>query len=170
MNTFLYKFLDSRNRPVTIVTKFIFGMIFACISMCLAGSIEVARQNQCVDTGFPGESFNSIYLVLMHFLLYVHVLGNSTSTLTIFAQLPQEITLGLSEMLIVMASYEFAFYAAPRSAQSLFMSFRFCSLAIASFIGAAYIASFSTNSAHTTSNFSVSTISRQSFSLYLILL
>ena len=99
-------------------------------------------------------------------LLCVYILVNSTSTLTIFAQLPQEITLGFSEMLIVMASYEFAFYAAPRSAQSLFMSLRFCSLAIASFIGAAYIASFSTNSPSTTLNFSVSMRSRQSFSLY----
>lgn len=59
-------------------------------------------------------------------------------------------------MLTVVGSYEFAFYAAPRSAQSLFMSLRFCSLGTASFIGAAYVAGFSTHSKIITLNFSVS--------------
>lgn len=64
--------------------------------------------------------------------------------------------LGYSEAFTLMASYEFAFYAAPRSAQSLFMSLRFCALGIASFISAAYMASFSNDSPLITLNFSVS--------------
>ena len=48
--------------------------------------------------------------------------------------------MGLSELFIMVASFEYAYFAAPRSAQSLFMSLRFCSAGISSFIGAAYVA------------------------------
>lgn len=54
--------------------------------------------------------------------------------------------MGLSEVFGMIASYEFAYYAAPLSAQSLFMSLRFCSIGIASFLGAAYSTIFSPTS------------------------
>jgi hypothetical protein len=40
----------------------------------------------------------------------------------------------------MVASYEYAYFAAPLSAQSLFMSLHFCAIGIASFIGTAYMA------------------------------
>ena len=43
----------------------------------------------------------------------------------------------------MVASCEYAYFAAPRSAQSLFMSLHFCAVGVASFIGAAYMAFFS---------------------------
>lgn len=53
--------------------------------------------------------------------------------------------MGLSEVFGMVASYEFAYLAAPRSAQSLIMSIRFCSLGLSSFLGEAYIDIFSVN-------------------------
>lgn len=51
--------------------------------------------------------------------------------------------MGLSEVFGMVASYEFAYMAAPRSAQSLIMSLRFCSLGLSSFLGEAYVSIFS---------------------------
>ena len=50
--------------------------------------------------------------------------------------------MGLSELFASVASYEFAYVAAPRAAQSLFMSLRFCSSGVASLIATAYIRIF----------------------------
>jgi hypothetical protein len=50
--------------------------------------------------------------------------------------------MGFAELFATVASYEFAYFAAPRSAQSLFMSLHFCSAGISSFIGTAYIYGF----------------------------
>ena len=62
--------------------------------------------------------------------------------LSIFVQLPQYFLMGLSEVFAMVASYEFAYMAAPRSAQSLIMSIRFCSLGVSSFIGEGYVELF----------------------------
>lgn len=43
----------------------------------------------------------------------------------------------------MVASCEYAYFAAPRSAQSLFMSLHFCAVGVGSFLGAAYMAFFS---------------------------
>jgi hypothetical protein len=72
--------------------------------------------------------------------LFVNVLD---SHLPIYVALPQNIGLGFSQLFALIASCEYAYFAAPRSAQSLFMSLHFCSIGIASFIGAAYMAIFS---------------------------
>jgi hypothetical protein len=66
--------------------------------------------------------------------------------LSIYAQLPQNICMGLSEVFATVASLEFAYLAAPRSAQSLLMSLQFCSLGISSFIGKGYLSIYSTTS------------------------
>lgn len=70
------------------------------------------------------------------------VLDNDESDLSIFAQIAQDVGMGISESFAMVASFEFAYFAAPRSAQSLFMSFRFCSIGISSLLGAAYVALF----------------------------
>ncbi len=63
--------------------------------------------------------------------------------------------MGFSEIFAMLASFEYAYFAAPRSAQTLFMSLRFCSVGIASFIGAAYIAVFPEISWRSTSTVSM---------------
>jgi hypothetical protein len=88
----------------------------------------------------------SIHCVYHLSLMSFNILLGNSSTLSIYAQLPQNIGMGLSELFAMVASYEFAYFAAPRSAQSLFMSLRFCSLGISSFISTGYMYVFTTNS------------------------
>ncbi len=92
-----------------------------------------------------------------------NILASNSSSLSIYAQLPQNIGMGLSELFAMVASYEFAYLAAPRSGQSLFMSLRFCSLGISSFISTVYMYVFPTTSF--VLNFSVSIKSRTIFPL-----
>jgi hypothetical protein len=85
--------------------------------------------------------------------------------------LPQYIGIGLSEVFAMTASYEFAYFAAPRSAQSLFMSLRFCSLGISSLIGFGYTTIFATPLAKLNFSVSVETNSfHTSFDILLIFL
>ncbi|CAF4601627.1 unnamed protein product [Rotaria sp. Silwood1] len=121
LNIFIYKYLDVQNQSLTIRTKLVIGMCFAIITMLIAGTVEKFRRDQCDP-------------------------NTNESTLSIYFQLLQYIFLGFSELFATVATYEFAYFAAPRSAQSLFMSLRFCSLGISSFIGTAYITAFPTTS------------------------
>jgi dipeptide/tripeptide permease len=139
-NTFVYKFLNTRHRSFTITTKFVIGMCFACMTMCIAGSVEYYRQQGCLDN---------------------HDLGNNDSSLQIYYQLPQNIFMGFSEIFAMLASFEYAYFAAPRSAQTLFMSLRFCSLGVSSFIASGYLTIFS--STQSQMDFNVSTKLRQCF-------
>ena len=50
--------------------------------------------------------------------------------------------MGFSEIFFMVASFEYAYFSAPRSAQTLFMSLRFCSIGIAALIGVGYMAIF----------------------------
>jgi dipeptide/tripeptide permease len=59
--------------------------------------------------------------------------------MSIFYQFPQYLTIGLSEVFTSIASMEFAYLAAPQSAQSFVMSMRFTSAGLSSFLGSGYI-------------------------------
>jgi hypothetical protein len=100
--------------------------------MCVAGIVEVFRQDQCK----PGRVLDG---EIRYLIIYCYVLDSVDSNLSIYAQLPQNILIGFSQLFAMVASYEYAYYAAPLSAQSLFMSLHFCSIGIASFIGSIYI-------------------------------
>ena len=60
----------------------------------------------------------------------------------IFYQFPQYMAMGVSEVFASVASLEFAYLAAPQSAQSLIMSLRFGSAGLSALIGSIYIAVF----------------------------
>lgn len=139
LNVFVYKRLDARNRQISIATKFLIGMIFACATMCLTGSIEIVRQEGCDNKNGKKICQSPLILISCHYQV------SNTSSLPIYVQIPQYIGMGISEIFAMVASYEFAYYAATRSAQSLFMSLRFCLQGISSFIGAAYVYFFPTN-------------------------
>ena len=82
--------------------------------------------------------------------------------------------MGLSEIFVMVASFEYAFFAAPRSAQTLFMSLRFFSLGISSFLATGYMAIFAKGTSrlnHEPSmDFTVSTILFHHYSLCQFLL
>ena len=54
--------------------------------------------------------------------------------------------MGFSELFATVACFEFSYFAAPRSAQSLFMSLYYCTVGLAPFIGYGYISIFGNNS------------------------
>ncbi len=58
--------------------------------------------------------------------------------MSVFFQFPQDIGIGVANLFIMMASLEFAYFAAPRSAQSLFMTLLFFAIVAASYITAGY--------------------------------
>ena len=73
----------------------------------------------------------------------VGILADGNSTLSVYVQLSQSISMGVSELFATVACFEFAYFAAPRSAQSLFMSLYYCTVGLASFVGTGYITLFS---------------------------
>ncbi len=137
LTIFVYKYLDARNRIISIKVKLILGMILASLTMCISGTIEAVRQNYCIPSRVLDMFFQ--YLVLIFS-------DDTNSNLSIFFQLPQYVFMGLAEVFATVASLEFAYLAAPRSAQSLFMSLQFCSLGLSSFIGNGYFSIFSSTS------------------------
>ncbi|CAF0976439.1 unnamed protein product [Rotaria sp. Silwood1] len=143
LTIFIYKYMDTQNRTMTIKIKLIIGMILAALTMCIAGIIEIIRQKYCTKE-------------------------RDNSDLSIYFQLPQNICMGLSEVFATIASLEFAYLAAPQSAQSLLMSLQFCSLGLSSFIGKAYLSIYSTTSSDL--DFSCSTLNQWTFTTYFFIL
>ena len=78
----------------------------------------------------------------MHSYLVLIFSGSNTANLSFATQLPSNIFMGLSELFIMAASFEFAYFASRRSTHSLFMSLRFCSIGVSSFIGWIYMTIF----------------------------
>ncbi|CAF1137149.1 unnamed protein product [Rotaria sordida] len=140
---FVYKYMDIQNRTMIIKIKLIIGMILASLTMCIAGIIEIFRQKHCTKE-------------------------KDDSDLSIFFQLPQNICMGLSEVFATVASLEFAYLAAPQSAQSLLMSLQFCSLGLSSFIGKAYLSMYSTTSNGL--DFSCLSLNQWTFTTYFFIL
>lgn len=102
--------------------------------MFIAGLIELIRMHDCSDTA-------------------------SHSTLSVYTQFPQHISIGFAQTFGLLASFEFAYFIAPRSAKSLFMSFHFISRILSDYIVEAYMVNFK-------SHFIVSDISSLSFIVY----
>ena len=142
LNIFGYEYLRTRNRVLSIRTKLLIGMALASLTMFLAGIFEIVRQKYC-RTGQTSLSYR-------HFLLSIDLafLGLDRSDLSLYMQLPQYICMGLSEVFGTITTLEFAYLAAPRSGQSLFMSLQFCSVGISSFLSSGYLAIYPTASGH----------------------
>ena len=49
MNLFVYKRLNHRHPLRSIRVKLIIGMVFASLSMCMAGTLEILRQKHCLS-------------------------------------------------------------------------------------------------------------------------
>lgn len=85
-------------------------------------------------------------------------IGSTYSTLSIYVQLVQSILIGFSQLFGTVAGYEYAYFAAPRSSQSFFMSLYFSSAGLSFLIGIIYFNFFPTPDVYI--SFKVSYISR----------
>ncbi|CAF1488837.1 unnamed protein product [Adineta steineri] len=99
-------------------------MVSAALSMCMAGTVEIFRQNICKTQNFTQIIADKEYIA---------------ANMSVFFQFPQYVGIGLSEVFTSVASLEFAYLAAPQSAQSLIMSLRFCSAGLSSFFGSGIV-------------------------------
>lgn len=90
-------------------------MFFAIVAMCLAAIIEIVRQQECPTDGL-----------------------SDASNLTVFVHIPEDVTIGIAQMFNLLASFEFAYFVAPRSAQCIFMTFHSSSVIAASYAGVAF--------------------------------
>jgi hypothetical protein len=52
LNTFVYKRLQASGRSFPISTRIVIGMVSAALSMCMAGTVEIFRQNVCKTQNF----------------------------------------------------------------------------------------------------------------------
>jgi len=114
----------------------------------MAGTVEIFRQNIC-------KTHNFTQIIGIHFLIsfdfkcnLFYTIGDKTyvaADMSVFYQFPQYMGIGLSEVFTSVASLEFAYLSAPRSAQSLIMSLRFCSAGLSSFFGSGIIGLLSIN-------------------------
>ncbi|CAF1541779.1 unnamed protein product [Adineta ricciae] len=124
LNTFVYKRLQASGRSFPINTRIVIGMTSAALSMCMAGTVEIFRQNICKTQNFTQIIADKEYVA---------------ANMSVFFQFPQYVGIGLSEVFTSVASLEFAYLAAPQSAQSLIMSLRFCSAGLSSFFGSGIV-------------------------------
>ena len=142
LNAFVYKRLQASGRSFSIKSRIVIGMISATFAMCLAGTVEIFRQDICRTQNFTqtiGTQSPEIHLVSCSH----NRLGDKqylAANMNILYQFPQYVGIGLSEVFTSVASLEFAYLAAPRSAQSLIMSLRFCSAGLSSFVGSGLVA------------------------------
>ena len=157
LNLFLYKQLQIRHCSFPVKTRFVIGVCFAFITMFASGLLEIFRQKKCDGGMVSAEQADSL-------LLHFDLLDSDVSNLSIVTQLPQNVFMGLSELFVMTASFEFAYFASRRSTHSLFMSLRFCSIGTSSFIGWIYMAIFARTA--TVLDFGVSVSRDKSFSFF----
>lgn len=104
LNKFIYKYLEGRSREKIIIVKLIIGMGFAVLAVCTTGIIEYFRLKEYCSS--------------------------NAKQLSIYFQILEYSLMGFSQLFAMVGSYEFSYYAAPFSAQSLFMSLHFCSIGL----------------------------------------
>ena len=123
--------MDASHRSLLISKKLVVGMCFAAASMCAAGIVEIVRQDKCPDATKLHRGVNDS-------IIFSDISNATASELSIYAQVPQSLLIGFSQLFGMIGGYEYAFFAAPRSGQSLFMSFYFCSIGMSFLIGTVY--------------------------------
>ncbi len=74
------------------------------------------------------------------------LLDGDQSNLSLYFQIPQYISLAFSQVFGLLASLEFAYFIAPSSAKSLFMSLYYFSRILAQYIVDGYMTYLSTTS------------------------
>ncbi|XP_072051178.1 solute carrier family 15 member 4-like [Amphiura filiformis] len=107
--------------PLSKLQRIGVGMILATMSIILAAVIEIARKNIMQEGGWmiqelAGEKFNA-------------------STLSVFAQTPQYLVVGASEVFTVITGIEFAYSQSPANMQGIMMGIFLLTTGIGGYIG-----------------------------------
>ncbi|XP_071129733.1 solute carrier family 15 member 4-like isoform X1 [Mytilus edulis] len=104
MESFVYPFLAKINRSPSHLQRMGIGMIFAAMSMFVAGILKISRKKDISIIGqkLAGNTFNA-------------------SSISIFAQIPQFTLLGASEVFTSISGLEFAYSQAPLFMQGVCM-------------------------------------------------
>lgn len=98
--------------------------------MCIASGVEIFRQTECHESNMVCDQIG--------YSIFFNALGMNISNLTLYAQLPQDISMGIAQLFNLLASFEFAYFVAPRAAQTLFMALHNFSAVLASYVSLAY--------------------------------
>ncbi len=159
LNAFVYKRLRASGRSFPINFRIIIGMIAATLAMCMAGTVEIFRQSISETQNFTQIIGRNLILYARFKYKFFVIIGDKkylAANMSVFFQFPQYVGIGLSEVFTSVASLEFAYLAAPRSAQSLIMSLRFCSAGLSSFFGSGIVGLLSIEVRYCVSNVSKS--------------
>ena len=130
----VYPFLKkSLNIEICTRTRMVFGMIFACLSVVIAGFVETNRMKIIENNSTT------------HDTLIPQVIDNTTyiaADFSILWQIPQYTLVGCGEVFCSIAGLFFAYTAAPKSMQSIIMGLFYFSMGIGSLLGSLILYGF----------------------------
>jgi peptide/histidine transporter 3/4 len=131
---FVYPFLKkSLNIEICTRTRMVFGMIFACLSVVIAGIVETNRMRIIQNNSTT------------HNTLIPQVIDNTTyiaADFSILWQIPQYTLVGCGEVFCSIAGLFFAYSAAPKSMQSIIMGLFYFSMGMGSLLGSIILYGF----------------------------
>ncbi|XP_074640754.1 solute carrier family 15 member 4-like [Tubulanus polymorphus] len=131
MDKVLYPYFDRKGRPLTLFSRITVGMVFAAVSMLVAGIVEYYRLKIYWRNDRPNPVNQKI--------------GNRwyfAADLNIMVQIPQYTLIGISEVFASIAGLELAYSQAPRTMQGVIMGFFWFFSGVGSFLGTAIMQSF----------------------------
>lgn len=59
----VYKYLDTKKKKLSLMTKFVIGLVLAFTAICFAGTVEIFRRNQC-DPGIIKDEKNILIIIV----------------------------------------------------------------------------------------------------------
>uniref|UniRef100_A0A0B6ZE32 Major facilitator superfamily (MFS) profile domain-containing protein n=1 Tax=Arion vulgaris TaxID=1028688 RepID=A0A0B6ZE32_9EUPU len=103
VDRFVYPLFERIGRPLTYLKRMGIGMVLSVIAVCVAGIVEIYRKEFLVNSHvqvLAGQNFTS-------------------SSMSVFVQIPQFALIGASEIFTSVTTLEFAYNQAPVSMQGL---------------------------------------------------
>ena len=130
----VYPFLKKKlNVEICTRSRMVFGMMFACLSVVVAGIVETNRMHIIENNSTT------------HDRLIPQIIDNTTyiaADFSILWQIPQYTLVGCGEVFCSVASLFFAYTAAPKSMQSIIMGLFYFSMGLGSLVGSLILYGF----------------------------
>lgn len=132
LDGFIYPWIKKRGFDMNTRIRMIIGMIFAALSVTLAGVVETIRLKIVLNNS---TNDNDV----------VQIIDNTTyiaANFSILWQIPQYALVGVGEVFCSIAGLYFAYTAAPKSMQSLIMGLFNLFMGVGSFLGSLILYAF----------------------------